>query len=301
MTATGRGRRHAPLHDIAGPLTPYLYLAPTAILTVVFVIGPFLANIYYSLAAWDGFGPMRFIGLGNYIRLMTDARFHAALITNLTYVATSALIPTVFGLGLASMLARTRVRGMRIFQTVYFLPQVVSAIALGTVFRWIYAPHFGVLDHLLRVAGLQGWRRPWLGSPETAPLATGFIGTWAWLGFCVLIFVAGIQKIDEQLYEAAKLDGAGSWRQFRHVTLPELRFEIVVVLVITAIRALGGYVFALVSVTTGGAHGTRPIGLYAYQLAFVEGQLGYASAVVMALTLLILAVSGLSVLVGERR
>src|SRR5690606_12975955 len=183
-------------------------------------------------------------------------------------------------------------------QTIYFIPQVVAAIALGVIFRWVYAPLFGILNHLLKIVGLGQLQRSWLGAPETATVAIGFIGTWAWFGFCVILFVAGIQKIDEHLYEAAKFDGAGPTRQFFHVTLPDLRFEIVVAIIMSTIQSLGGYVFSVVRVTTNGAYDTRPIGLYAYQLAFVEGKVGYASAVVLVLTAIILSVSALSMLLG---
>lgn len=281
-------------------ITPYLYIAPTVVSTLIFVIYPFLANIQYSLMRWDGFGAKEFIGLENFVTLWSDDRFKAALVTNLIYFGFVVAIPIVLGLVVASVIGRSRVKGLRVFQTIYFIPQVVAAIALGVIFRWVYAPLFGILNHLLKIVGLGHLQRSWLGAPETATVAIGLIGTWAWFGFCVILFVAGIQKIDEHLYEAAKLDGAGPTRQFFHVTLPDLRFEIVVAIIMSTIQSLGGYVFSVVRVTTNGAYDTRPIGLYAYQLAFVEGKVGYASAVVLVLTAIILSVSALSMLLGER-
>lgn len=281
-------------------ITPYLYVAPTVVSTLVFVIYPFLANIAYSLTDWDGFGVKNFVGLRNFIDLARDERFRSALSVNLLYIVFVVIVPILLGLMIASVIGRSKVRGLRAYQTIYFIPQVVAAIAIGVIFRWVYAPLFGVLNHLLQLAGLRHLARPWLGGPETASVAIGLIGTWAWFGFCVILFVAGIQKIDEHLYEAAKLDGAGPARQFLHVTLPDLRFEIVVALIMATIQALGGYIFSVVRVSTNGAYGTRPIGLYAYQLAFVEGRVGYASAVILVLTMIILAVASLGMLFGER-
>lgn len=279
----------------------YLFLAPTVVSTVVFVIYPFLANFFYSTVQWDGFGPKIFVGLRNFITLFQDERFWSAFGANFIYFIFVTALPLFFGLVVASIIARGQLAGTRFFQSAYFIPQVVTAIALGTIFRWIYAPLFGVLHQVLKIVGLERMSRPWLGTPETAVTAVGLIGTWAWLGFCIIIFVAGIQKIDQALYEAAILDGANSLQQFFYITLPDLRFEIAVVLVMTTVQCLGSFAFAIVSSTTGGAYGTRPVALYAYQLAFVEGKVGYASAVVVVLTVLMFAIAAISLLLGERR
>lgn len=282
-------------------ILPYLYVAPTIVSTLAFVIYPFLANLYYSLVEWDGFGPKRFVGLENFAALARDSRFGSALATNLIYFAYIVVIPILLGLLIASIIGRAKVRGLRAYQTIYFVPQVVAPIALGVIFRWVYAPLFGIANNILQIVGLRHLVRPWLGNPETATAAVGLIGTWAWFGFCVILFVAGIQKIDEHLYEAAKIDGAGALRQFWHITLPGLRFEVVVALIMATVQSLGGYIFSVVRVTTNGAYGTRPVGLYAYQLAFVEGRVGYASAVILVLTALIMGIAVLGRMLVEGR
>ncbi len=282
-------------------LWPYLFLTPTVVSTILFVIYPFLANFFYSTVQWDGFGPKVFVGGGNFVALFRDERFWSALVTNFLYFIFVTALPLFFGLVVASVIARGRLAGTRFFQSAYFIPQVVAAIALGTIFRWIYAPLFGVLHQVFKIIGWEEMSRSWLGTPETATTAVGLIGTWAWLGFCIIIFVAGIQKVDQALYEAAILDGANSLAQFRYITLPDLRFEIAVVLVMTSVQCLGSFAFAIVSSTTAGAYGTRPVALYAYQLAFVEGKVGYASAVVVVLTILMFAIAAASLFLGERR
>lgn len=282
-------------------IVPYLYIAPTVGSALVFVIYPFLSNFSFSLFQWDGFGAKVFIGLKNFIDLASDERFIRAFQTNLVYFFFTVIVSILLGLAISSLIARGRLRGVRFFQSVYFIPQVVAAIALGTIFRWIYAPLFGVINHFLRIVGLEHLQRPWLGNPETATVAVAIIGTWAWLGFCIIVYVAGIQKIDENLYEASLLDGAKALQQFWYITLPDLRFEVVVTLIMATVHSLGSYIFAVTLVTTGGAYGTRPIALYAYQAAFVEGRVGYASAVVIVLTGIIFGVAGLSMFLLERK
>ncbi len=281
-------------------LLPYLYIAPMAIVTFVFVIYPFFINFSYSFVQWDGFGEKVFIGLQNFVQLASDERFWSAFQSNIIYFFFIVALPIILGLFIASLLARSLSRGARFFQTIYFIPQVVATIALGTIFRWIYAPRFGVFNELLELIGLGHLTQPWLGNPKTAVIAVGFIGTWAWLGFCIIIFVAGIQKIDPCLYEASLLDGAGSVQQFFYITLPELRFEMPVVLIMTTVQCLGSFAFAVAQTTTNGAYGTRPIALYAYQLAFVEGKMGYASAIVVILTAILFGVALLNAFLGEK-
>lgn len=282
-------------------LIPYLYVAPTVGSTILFVIYPFFANFSYGFVQWDGFGERIFIGLRNFLILFSDERFFSAFRTNFFYFFFIVVLPILLGLVFASIIARGRIVGTRFLQSAYFIPQVVAAIALGTIFRWIYAPIFGVLSQVLRMVGLERLVRPWLGSPQMAVSAVGLIGTWAWLGFCIIIFVAGIQKIDPSLYEASLLDGAGPIQQFFFITLPELRFEVRVAFIMTTVQCLGSFAFAVVNTITGGAYGTRPIALYAYQLAFVEGKVGYASAVVSVLTLITLGVAASVILFGEKR
>lgn len=243
---------------------------------------------------------MEFVGISNYVDLASDPRFWSALTTNLIYILFFSIIPTIFGLLIASLIGRTEVKGTRYFRTIFFIPQIIPSVALGTIFAWIYAPRFGVLQQILKLLGLGSLAQPWLGSPQTAPYAVGLIGTWLWTGFSVIIFLAGIQKIDEYLYDAAKIDGANVWQQFFYVTLPDLRYEIVVVIIMTLIRALSTNVFGIVDAITGGANSTRPISLYAYELAFVQNKVGYAASIVVILAIIVFSFSGITMLTGER-
>lgn len=289
------------MFDVGGALTPYLYVGPTLLFVLLFLIFPLASVVWYSLVSWSGLGKMVFVGLGNFVKLFQDDKFWAAFSTNLVYVLFFSLIPTVFGLLLASLIGRSRIPGDRFFRAVLLMPQVIASVAMGVIFGWIFAPGFGVLNSFLRTIGLERLERPWLGDVILAPVAVGVVGTWLWLGFAVVIFGAGIQKIDEALYDAAKIDGAGSWRQFTAITFPALRAELVVVIVVTLIRAFGSGVFGIVVAITSGGYRTTPLALYAYRLAFVESKMGYGSAVVIFLMALIIILSGVTYAVGERR
>lgn len=290
----------APLFDLGGRFTPFVYLAPSLFVTTVFLIYPFINTFFYSLLAWDGFGIKKFIGFANYIDLFQDPKFWSSFNANMIYILMYSLVPTMIGLIIASLIGRTDLKGVRVYQTIFFMPQVIASVAVGIIFSWIYSPQFGVLNQILNWLGLDHLQRAWLGNEVTAPIAIGLIGVWLTIGFAVIIFIAGIQKTEESIYEAAKIDGANSVQVFFNITLPELRYEIVVVIVVTLIRSLSTNIFGIVSSTTGGAYNTRPISLYAYQLSFVQHNVGYASTVVVILVVIILLLSKITKAIGER-
>lgn len=271
-------------------LKPYLYILPAGLFYGVFVLYPSLASFWYSFTEWDGLSQPKFIGLDNYAKaLFRDPLVWISLKNNVIYMVFYCLIPIVVGLLLASVLGRTNLKGRNIFRTGLFMPQIVPLVAVGVIWGWIYNPAFGVINNLLKVCGLGSWGRAWLGDFGVAIISVGAIGAWLWYGFCMVIFLSGMQNIDEALYEAAKIDGAHAGQQFWHITLPELRREITVCLVMTMTGALR--VFAVVFVTTKGGPGTStlPISLYVFKNAFEYNRMGYGTAIGVLLTLLIFA------------
>ncbi len=297
-------RKHgqfSPLNDVAGRFTPYLYVAPTLLVTVVFLLFPSVQIIWFSLTEWSGLGPKQFAGTANYVELFDDKLFWQALTTNLIYVFFFSLVPVALGVILSAIIGRTRVRGEHVFRAVLLVPQVVAPVAMGVIFGWIFAPAFGLVNDVLDAIGLDAWQQPWLGSPRLAPLSVGSVGSWLWLGFVTIVFVSGIQKISEDLYDAAKLDGANGFRQFLVITLPALRAEFVVVIIVTLIRAFGSSVFAVVHAITGGSYRTAPLSLLAYKLAFVQSRMGYGSAVIVLLMILVTGLSALAMRLGRER
>ncbi|MCB9103413.1 MAG: sugar ABC transporter permease [Anaerolineales bacterium] len=273
------------------PWTACLYILPGFIIYAVFVLWPILDTLRYSFYEWSGFSSPSFIGLDNYIKLYSDEIFRKALVNNLWFIVFYTVFPIVIGLFLTALMTRRRLPGMTLFRTGLFMPYVMAMVVVGVVWRWIYNPATGPLNQALRAVGLDALARPWLGDFDLALPAVGVVGTWVQFGFCMVLFIAGVQRIDEMLYDAAKLDGANEWRQFWHITLPGLRNEISVAMVTTLIAALR--IFDLVFVTTRGGPGneTMVVALHIYRNAFAINRVGYAAAIAVVLTIVIVIIS----------
>lgn len=278
----------------------YLYVAPALVVYAAFLLFPLVRAVQLSFYEWDGLTLGRWVGLGNYADILADPALRAAFGHAAVLVVFFALIPTAVGLVLASVVARARVRGMPFFRTVIFLPQVVAMVVVAVTWRQIYAPD-GPLNDLLRLVGLGELARGWLGDFDLALFAVGLVGTWVSIGLCFVLFLAGAGKVPRELYEAARIDGAGPIREFASVTLPALRNEIVVALTLTVIAALR--TFDLVYVTTGGGPGnaTTVPSYEVYRRAFQIGEVGSAAAIGITLTLIILVLNVAISRIGESR
>ncbi|RPE36170.1 carbohydrate ABC transporter permease [Kitasatospora cineracea] len=264
----------------------HLYLAPALALYTAFVALPWLHTMWLSLFAWDGVTPGTWAGLDNYREVLTDSALRSSILHALGFIGFYSLLPIALGLLLAAVIGGRGGRRYPISRTVLFLPQVVPLVAVGVTWKWMYSTD-GVVNQILRAVGLGSVTRAWLGDFTWAYVAVGLVGTWVMLGLCLIVFQAGIQKIDTSLYEAARLDGAGPVREFFAVTLPGLRAEIGVALTITVISALAS--FDVVYVTTAGGPGdsTTVPGVLIYRLAFTNGQVGAACALAVVLSALI--------------
>lgn len=274
------------------PWKGWLYLLPAFSIYLVFTFLPILETIRNSFYDWDGISLNRqWIGFENYVHLFQDQQFLNALLHNLVFIIFYSLIPIFLGLFLASLLSREPIRGFNFFRTVLFLPQVLSMVVVGVIWRWVFNPSFGPLNMLLRSIGLGVAARAWLGDFTWALPAVGSIGSWVQYGFCLILFLSGMQHIPEEYYEASSLDGAGAISQFWHITLPGLRSEISVALISTFVAALR--VFDLVFTTTRGGPGdsTMVTGFLIYRSAFLQHQMGYASAIATVLMIIILSAS----------
>jgi raffinose/stachyose/melibiose transport system permease protein len=269
-----------------------LYLAPGLLVYLVFVLYPIVETFRTSFYRWDGFSANReFIGLQNYATLLGDSQFLPALSHNFMFILFYSLLPILIGLFLTSLMGRQKLAGLAFYRAGLFVPQVISMVVVGVVWRWIFNPAFGPLNRLLNSLGLGVLAKSWLGDFTWALPAVGAIGTWVQYGFCMVLFLAGMQRISPDLYEAAQLDGAGEIQQFRHVTLPGLRPEVIVALITTLIAALR--VFDLIFVTTRGGPGqqTLVVAFLVYRAAFELNRIGYAAAVATVMTVLILIIS----------
>lgn len=206
-----------------------------------------------------------------------------------------AVGPICLGLLITAALSRHRIRGLAGYRTLVFLPQVFAAVVIGVAWQWMYDPR-GPVNSVLDAVGLTGLSRPWLGDLWFALPAVGVIGTWITTGLCVVLFLAGVQQIPQDRFDAARVDGAGPVQEFFAVTLPGLRNEIVVALLLTVVDALRA--FDIIFVTTKGGPGTTTFvpTLLIYKRAFVTGQVGSAAAIAAVLTAVVLLVA-----VGIRR
>jgi raffinose/stachyose/melibiose transport system permease protein len=204
---------------IRGPqVTAIIYLIPAVTVFLVFVIWPIIQSARYSLFVWDGIGPLtEYVGLNNYNRLLNDPIFWKALGNNIFVVAWSLITQIPLAIGLAILLTGS-VKGSAFFRTLYFAPLVLSDVLVGALWNWVYNPTIGLANTMLR--GMGAPTQGWLGDPRLALVCVMVASTWKYLGFYIVIFIAAIQTIPEELYEAAKIDGANSFQLHRFITLP---------------------------------------------------------------------------------
>ena len=257
----------------------YLYLVPALAIYAAFVLAPLGHTVWLSLEQWDGLTPATYVGLANYREILHNGELRSAFEHSFVLILFYAVIPVSLALVLVAVLSRATIRGQAGFRTVLFLPQVIPLVVVAVIWRMIYAPEDGPLNRSLRAVGLGSFARPWLGDFTWALPAVGFVGTWVMLGLALVLFMAGVQKIPQSLYDAARVDGAGAVREFFAVTLPNLRGEIAVALTLTTIAALRN--FDLVYITTQGGPGnsTSVPAFQVYNRAFQLGEIGSAAAI----------------------
>ncbi|MCA2220866.1 carbohydrate ABC transporter permease [Nonomuraea aurantiaca] len=268
----------------------YLYLLPAFVIYAAFLLYPIGRAVQLSLYNWDGLSVGTWAGLSNYAAIVADEGLRDAFVHALVLVAFYALAPLAIGLMLAAILNHAKVRGLGFFRTVVFLPQVVAMVVVAVAWRRVYAPD-GTLNGLLGALGLDSLTRGWLGDYTFALPAVGVVGTWFETGLVTVLLLAGMSRIPAELYEAARLDGAGAVKEFFAVTLPSVRGEIAVALTLTVIAALR--TFDLVYITTRGGPGnsTSVPSYEVYHRAFGLSQIGSAAAIGVTLTVVIFAIS----------
>lgn len=286
-------------------LWAYVFLAPALLFFAVFVIYPTLRSFQYSLYDWPlGVPTKTFVGLDNYRRLLTDDPVFLTAVWNTVRFTAGTLIPTLaIALLLALALNHPALRLRGLFRTVYFLPFVLSLVAVGFVWRWMLEPTFGPVNFVFRLFGVQG--PGWLASPTWALPGVMLMSVWRDVGFYMVIFLAGLQTIPASFHEAAKIDGANAWARFWRVTLPLLNPTLVFASVIAVINGLQLYTAVYVMTGRSGIYGgplnsTRSVVLDIVETAFRSLNMGYASAAVFLLFLVILLFSLLQIRLLDR-
>ncbi|MET0416810.1 MAG: sugar ABC transporter permease [Actinoplanes sp.] len=273
-----------------------VYLIPGVVLSLGIIVVPLIMTVYTSFTRWTGVGDPRWIGFDNYTRLVQDANFWASFGHVLLLILAMAVVPTLFGLFLAALLfdyvaKKFSNRWASGFRSGFYLPQVLPVAVTGIVWGWILHPSYGALNRILEAVGLGGLAKNWLGDSDYALYSVMAVMIWFQLGYPIVMFMSGLQRIDPELYEAADLDGASWWQRFRRITVYLIRPEFYVVLVTTTIAALK--IFGQIFVLTGGgpSNATLVPSYFAYQNFFEKAQVGYGSAISTVLTVIIVVLA----------
>lgn len=267
-------------------LAPYLFIAPNVVVITVFMFVPIVFAFVMSTTEWSLIGTPRFTGVENYRNLVADRQFWQSL--GHTIVYTLGTVPVSIALGLlVAVLLNRRLPGRTLLRSVYFVPVIISLVAVGMIAVWMFNDNYGVINEMLGAFGLPGVS--WLSSSTWAMPSLILTTLWIRLGFNMVVYLAALQSIPIELYQAAQVDGAGTWRLFRHITWPLLAPTTFLLVIINVIYSL--HAFDLVYVMTGGGPGfsTTVLVQYVYELAFETGQMGYASAVGVVLYLMLMA------------
>ncbi|MFI2105438.1 carbohydrate ABC transporter permease [Isoptericola sp. NPDC019693] len=265
-----------------------------AILTLI----PVIAVFYLSLTGWNVFGKAPWVGLDNYTRLLSDASFHRALLNTLYYSGLHIPLTLVASLGLA-LLLNQKLRGVAFFRTAAFFPYITSMVAIAVVWNMLFSPESGPINQFLALFGIEG--PGWTTSATWAMPAVVIVSVWREMGYFMVLFLAGLQTIPRELYEAGRMDGAGAWQRFWNITLPCLRPTMFFVTVILTIGSLKVLDLILLMTDGGPGQSTLVLSQYIYKKGFVENEFGYASAVSVALFLLCLAVTAVQFVINRRR
>jgi alpha-1,4-digalacturonate transport system permease protein len=263
---------------------PYLLLAPTLIIFGLFLFFPAVNGLWISLTKWDGVNPQVFVGIRNYIKLFFDRGFWDSFLRTIFFTGVSVPLVYVSAMGLALLLSGAR-KGNDFFRAVFYWPTMISSIIVGLTWRFLLGEEFGVINYLLTVMG----RSPvkWLTDQNYSMGVVIFVTAWSMSGYYMVMFISGIKSISETYYEAARIDGAGFFHQFRYITLPLLKPTSLLVLVLSTVTIIKTYplVYAL---TQGGPAGATKFMVQTIQeTGFEKNQMGYASAMTMILFVLL--------------
>ena len=286
---TGVGSRGAEAvrrKTLAHRLGPYLWVLPALLLYGVFKLAPLFGGFYLALLRWDGIEEARFVGLANFGRMFGDAKLVNALWHNVQYAVGTVTGKIALSLFLAVLLNQA-LRGRGFYRTALFMPVVMSFVVVGILWSWIFNNDFGLINNILRAMGLTSLTIDWLGDPRLALFSLIIVDIWKWYGFHMVIFLAGLQAIPAELYDAARVDGASAWRQFTRITLPLLGPVTVVNVTLSLMGALNVFDIPYVMTEGGPANATNVLALHIYLEAFKFNRIGYGTALSYTLLALV--------------
>ena len=267
---------------------PYLLILPGLVFYALFVIVPIAGTFSLAFFRWDGLTTPEWVALDNFARVLGDQRTQAAFRVSIVFILFNCLLPVAIGLVLVAAMTRTRIRGLSFFRLVYFLPYTLALAVVAIAWRWLFAVDGSVNETIRLLLGPDAVR-PFLGDFALALPALGIVGVWVNFGFVLVLLLAGAQHIPKDLYDQARVDGAGPVGEFLAVTLPGLRYELAVALTMTLIFSLRMFDLPLMTTQGGPGYATTTPSLMMYRDVFGDGRVGLGSAIAVVLTILIVA------------
>jgi raffinose/stachyose/melibiose transport system permease protein len=273
-------------------LVAWMFMLPLVLVNLLVIVGPAIATIYYSFTEWSGIGPAEFVGLQNYRQMLTSGEFYGALLHNIIWTGIFLTVPISMGL-LGAFLLSQITRFQMLFRVVYFIPYVIASVVNASIWENLLDPERGIGPALAQVGipFLDGVA--FFGDPQLALPSVAFVDNWHWWGFVLVLFLTAMQSVDRELYDAAKVDGANRWHQFRHVTIPGIRPTLVFVVMMTIIWSLLVFDYIYIITQGGPAGATEVVATLMYKEAFARFEAGYAAALGLGMSF----VSGLVVVI----
>ncbi|MGG3661260.1 carbohydrate ABC transporter permease [Bacillus gobiensis] len=267
--------------------TLYLFILPGFLIYAIFFVFPTFGSLFYSLTNWDGFTEtFEFVGLDNYRRMATDTIFGTALTNNLKFMLVVVLLQFVFSLLFALFLKKNTKTNI-FLRALYFFPTILSSVSVSFIWLFMYDPNIGVLNSLFHFLNFDPLSQNWLGNQTIAIYSVALVQVWFHAGQMIVIFVAGLQTIPEDLYEVAQLEGASKWQTFRHVTWPLVAPAATIVIAYTTIQSFKAFDLIFAMTRGGPNYATEILSTYIYNTAFQNNQFGYATAISMFFLLIV--------------
>jgi ABC-type sugar transport system permease subunit len=278
-----------------------LFLLPALVIFTAFVIYPILGSLYYSLTDWDGLAPSpHFVGLANFQQLLSDPSVFINVRNTLVFAAGVMVVQNGIALLLAVILDGF-LRRLTFLRALFLMPAMFSALAIGYTWSYIYSPVLGFLDTLFSKIGLSAWQQDWLGNPHLTLASLTFTNSWEFMGLSMVIFLAGLQAVPTELYEAANIDGTSGWQRFRHITFPLIAPAVTINVVLTMIGSMKTFDLIFVMTNGGPGNASETLALRIYNEAFNLNHFGYATAVGIVMSLFILGLSVLNLHLLRKR
>ena len=282
---------------------PYLYILPAFIIYSIFVLYPLIDSLILSFYEWNGLAPRVFVGLDNYRHILTnDPIFRLSLINNMKWTIVSQLLPVNIGLIFAVVFSSKTFRRLPLFRSAIFFPTTLSMVIIALMWSWMYNPIFGLINNFLQFASRGALPTfNWFANPSTVIYYVAVAGSWGYTGVCMIMFMAALRAIPEEMFEAAAIDGANKVQQFFYISIPQIRNILNVVVVFTLINSFR--VFDVVRIMTNGGPGrsTNVLATWSYTQIFSHRNIGIGSAIAWILTLLVLLFSVFYIKLNKRK